>query len=382
MLAPGPSDAGTTAVGGCSDLFSPDHLIDYAVDITADEWTKLDYEFHNRAVARAAMTDESPYHPIVFHYGSETVNASIRLKGDSSWDQTVELDGAKAKMQFVVSFEEVNSKATFHGVSKIVLDMPRDDATFMQERLAFRALSELFGRPAPCANNARLTINGGYYGLYTNEEHVGNSYLRRVFPGESGGDLFKGGYTPETNTLTPDWTRQAAFWAAHDINAMAAVVDMDYSVGEWAAEALLNDADGYYGGSHNFYLYDYPGAGYRWLVCDGDTSFDWLGSPEQHPIYWWTPPRDDLERAGQHYLLVMKDPVWRGRYIEAIRALLPRWDVAEASGLDRCLGRADRGRGGGRSPYRRHAVRACGCSGGHARRGGGARRLPPRVPRL
>ena len=40
---------------------------------------------------------------------------------------------------------------------------------------------------------------------------------------------------------------------------------------------LINDADGYYGGSHNFYLYDYPGKGYQWLVHDADASFDWLG---------------------------------------------------------------------------------------------------------
>jgi hypothetical protein len=328
---PAGADGGSgTAGSGCSDLFSEDRLAEYAIDISADEWAKVDYEFHNRAAAQATMTDETPYHPIVFHYGAETVtDASLRLKGDSSWDQTVELDGPLAKMQFVISFEQKVANATFHGVSKVVLDMPRDDATFMQERLAFRALSELLGRPAPCANNARLTINGQYYGLYTNEEHVGGAYLRRVFPGASGGDLFKAGSVAETNTANPDGSRLKAFWAADDVAAMTAVVDMGYSVDEWAAEALLNDADGYYGGGHNFYIYDYPGAGYRWLVCDADTSFDWLGSPAQHPIYWWIPPRDDLERAGQHYLVVMKDPTWRRRYIDAIRALLPRWDVSQ-----------------------------------------------------
>ena len=37
---------------------------------------------------------------------------------------------------------------------------------------------------------------------------------------------------------------------------MAAIVDLEASVTEWAAEALLNDGDGYYGGGHNFYIYD------------------------------------------------------------------------------------------------------------------------------
>jgi hypothetical protein len=30
-------------------------------------------------------------------------------------------------------------------------------------------------------------------------------------------------------------------------------------------EAVINDADGYYGGAHNFYLYDQGPAGYVWL---------------------------------------------------------------------------------------------------------------------
>ena len=58
------------------------------MDISTDEWTKLDYEFRNRAVAIPAGQN-APYHPVVFHSGAETVaNAAIRLKGDSSWDQT------------------------------------------------------------------------------------------------------------------------------------------------------------------------------------------------------------------------------------------------------------------------------------------------------
>jgi len=30
---------------GCSDLFDPAVLVDYAFDISADEWAKMDYEF-------------------------------------------------------------------------------------------------------------------------------------------------------------------------------------------------------------------------------------------------------------------------------------------------------------------------------------------------
>ena len=313
---------------GCSDLFDPSQVTDYQIEMTADDWSKMSNEFFNYAALEAAGQPFDTYHPIVFHYGSETVtDAMIRLKGQSSWRHTVALDGANAKMQFVIAFDEVDDDAKFHGVSKIVLDMPRDDDTFLQERLAYNVLPAMLGQPAPCANNGTITINGALYGLYSNEEHAGHDYLKRIYPGFSGGDLFKGGETPETNTLDPDLTRLQAFWDAHDIASMSALVDMNEAVAEWSAEMLINDADGYYGGSHNFYLYDYPGKGYQWLVHDADASFDWLGQSDANPIYWWI-TRSTLQKPGQHYLIVMNDPTWRANYVAEIRTMLPRWDVA------------------------------------------------------
>ena len=317
---------------GCSDLFDPAVLVDYAFEISADEWAKIDYEFRNRDALVAAGIDPKTFHPIVFHYGGETVpDAMIRLKGQSSWRQTVRDDGDKARMQFVVSFEEVNPAAKFHGLSKLVLDMPNNDQTFMQERLGFATMAEIFGMAAPCANSARVTINGQYYGVYVNEEHIGGAYIKRVFPEAPDGDLFAAGRTPKTNQLTPDDDKLAAFWAAHDIASMAAVVDMDASVAEWAAEAMLNDGDGYWGGGHNFYIYDYAGKGYRWMLDDADATFAWLGRSDVNLIYWWA-GRTSLQEAGQHYLIVMGDPTWRANYLAAVRALLSRWDVARVQG--------------------------------------------------
>src|SRR4051812_48537736 len=62
---------GVTA-GGCSDLFDQDVLQTYSVDISADEWAKLEEEFHDIAAVLVAMPRET-YHPVTFHFGSETV---------------------------------------------------------------------------------------------------------------------------------------------------------------------------------------------------------------------------------------------------------------------------------------------------------------------
>ena len=61
---------------------------------------------------------------------------------------------------------------------------------------------------------------------------------------------------------------------------------------EWAGEALINNADGYYGGNHNFYIYDTGAKGFVFLPNDTDATFDWLTQfdltpSNQHPVFFW-----------------------------------------------------------------------------------------------
>lgn len=149
------------------------------------------------------------------------------------------------------------------------------------------------------------------------------------------GNLFKGGQAPDQNGVPVDGARLATFWAAKDIQAISGIVDLPGSVTEWAGDALLNNGDGYYGGSHNFYIYDQGQAGYVWLPADTDSTFDWLtfNSPfvaNDHPICWWE-GRGDLgpNGPGQHDLAVINDPTWRQRYVDAIAAQLTGWDVSQ-----------------------------------------------------
>src|SRR4029077_4194083 len=105
---------------------------------------------------------------------------------------------------------------------------------------------------------------------------------------------------------------------------------------EWAAEAALNDSDGYYGGSHNFYVYDQGAKGYTWLPSDVDSTIEWMAlftklSWKQHPIFWWE-GQVAPQPPGQHYLIVMNDPTWRGHYMDAIAAQAGKWDATELLG--------------------------------------------------
>ena len=70
--------------------------------------------------------DFATRHPVIFHLDGETVtDATIKLHGQSSWVQTVMLDGDRAKMQFDISFDQSDPTGKFHGVDKLVFDMPR-----------------------------------------------------------------------------------------------------------------------------------------------------------------------------------------------------------------------------------------------------------------
>jgi len=318
----------------CSDLFDQTILPTYEIDISADNWAKLDVDFHDLKDVLAGTPPQTEY-PIVFKYGSETPSdATVRLRGKSSWVNTVQLD-TNPKMQFVVSFDQINPKGKFHGVSSIHFEMPRDDWTFMNDRIGNNWLRKI-GLTAPCANNAKLLVNGSYYGLYVSEGTVNASLLKEFFPTNPGGDLLKGGTEVHTNIGSTNWTRVGQLRAATNIGALQSIVDLPNTVLEWAAEAAVNDADGYYGGAHNYYIYDEGAPGYVWLPDHTDSALEWLEvftslSYKQHPIYWWA-GRPVAEVPPPDYLIVLNDPTWRAHYTDAIATQIAKWDPNEILG--------------------------------------------------
>src|SRR5262245_29877570 len=162
--------------GPCADVFSDDQVATYELQIAQSEWDALMSDFHSMQQNVAAHDDYHPYHYLAeFKYGNEVIhNALIRLKGWSSWWQS-EMDNPP-KLQFVISFNDVDSHGRFHGLRKVELDMPRIDPSYLRQRIALAYLRAL-GVPAQCANSARVFINGSFYGLYTNLERPDQTFL-------------------------------------------------------------------------------------------------------------------------------------------------------------------------------------------------------------
>jgi hypothetical protein len=331
------SNAHGSAPAGCSDLFQQDLLRTYSIEISPSEWDSLQAEFNDLASLAAHGNGFAIRHPVVFHLDGETVSdATIRLHGQSSWLQTVTLDGSRAKMQFDISFHQSNPDGKFHGVEKLAFDMPRDDWTFLHDRLAHSWFRQI-GITAGCATSARVELNGSYYGLYTVEENTGKRVVAEFFPDNFTGDLWKGGQQAETNQKAPNWKRQDAYWNATSIASLAAIVDLPSSVNEWAVEALLNDADGYYSGDHNFYLYDQGAKGFVFLPDDTDATFDWFVFNDKtpanaHPIFWWEGRYEPTPKPGHAWLLAMNDPATRKLYVDALAAALASWNTSQVQG--------------------------------------------------
>jgi hypothetical protein len=216
--------------------------------------------------------------------------------------------------------------------------MPRSDWTFMHDRLAHAWLRQV-GIASGCAANARVEINGSYYGLFVAEENTNKRVLAEFFPGNAGGGLWKGAIQPETalTQQASNQSRHATFMQATDLPSISAIVDLQSSVVEWASEALLNNADGTYGGNHNLYIYDQGAKGFVYLPNDTDSTFDWLSlfdltPSNDHPIYWWSGRAQPLQGPGAVWVAVMNDPTWRSKYVDAIAAQLGKWNVQQIQG--------------------------------------------------
>jgi hypothetical protein len=314
------------SVGGCSDLYDENLVTSYEIGIDPVEWAAIHDEFVNWQARTAAGLPLKPYHAVTLQLGSETVPAWIRLKGNSSWFSAV-ASNPNVKKQFVIAFDQgADANARFHGVQKVELDMPTLDRSFLHVRLAESFVRDL-GLPGRCANNARLIVNGEYYGLYANVEATNKDFLRRVFPGEYEGDLWKKRSDLQTNENDPnrDNGRQEALWNTYDAAGLAMLMDMDASLRTWAAEALLPQPDGYWGGNSNFYVYDHPRRGFIWLNDDLDATFEFMPA-DMHPLYFWL-NRTRVRTPGPQYVAIMADEYWRGRFIELLGQLLEGWDV-------------------------------------------------------
>ena len=331
-----------TALPTVSILFDPAHL-----DLILDPGnSQSDVEYP------ATMSWASP---LIF----ESVDSvGFRLRGNTSRQSR--------KKSFKVSFNSFRQGGKWKGLEKLNLNGEHNDPSIMRSKLSWDLFQD-FGVPASRANHVRLEINGEYFGLYTNVEHVDEVFLRRHFgrlPGGEDGNLYKSLWPADLTYLGPtgdayrpggdrrpyDLTQGASDAEGYDdlasfisvINnssdaSFAASLERAFDVNGFlraqAVTTLTGSWDTYWFLKNNFYLYHNPATD-RWyyLPFDFDNTFGiwWSGiwpslNWATRDVYDWGHPQESrplMER-------ILEVPEFRERYTYHLRDLIETLFIPE-----------------------------------------------------
>lgn len=255
---------------------------------------------------------------LVFNNGTihDTIeNIGFRLRGNTS--------RYSAKKSFKVSFNTWESGRKYHGVEKMNLNGEHNDPAVARAKFCWDLCREL-EIPAPRSNHVRVYINGNYYGLYLNVEHIDEEFVDLRFGNQSGNlykclwpadlnylgdnpDLYKyenGGrraYELKTNESLDDYSDLAHFIDVLNntpIDELECEIEKVFNVQDYmkvaAMDVFTGNWDGYIYNKNNFYLYRNAQTGkFEYIPYDLDNTFgiDWFGIDwGQRDIYAWENP--------------------------------------------------------------------------------------------
>ncbi|NNE34365.1 MAG: T9SS type A sorting domain-containing protein, partial [Rhodothermales bacterium] len=292
-------------------------------------------------------------HPASFQFERGTTVVAVdsvgfRLRGNTSRDA--------AKKSYKVSFNRFRVGGEFFDLEKLNLNGEHNDPTIMRAKASWDFFNSI-GVPASRANHVKLYINGEYFGVYLNVEHVDEKFLDRHF-GNSEGNLYKclwpadldylgssaDAYRPTDDSRRPyDLKLKDDDQAAYDdlarlitvinrtedarfVDELEKILDVNGFLRAHAATVLLGSWDSYWFLKNNFYLYFDPDTDrFEYIPFDFDNvmgvwwdgilqGMDWT----TRDVYEWGHPNESrplLER-------ILATPALRDRYTFYMRRLL------------------------------------------------------------
>ncbi|MCA9701383.1 MAG: CotH kinase family protein, partial [Myxococcales bacterium] len=259
---------------GCHAIYAQDLLPTFELTLQPVVWQMLQDEWNNGEANEEMGLDPTPFHPVQeFRYGDIVIyDAEIRLRGNTkNWDP---LPGDK--MQFQINFQRNDPDGHFLGLNRILFDAATYNRHMLRDRLALSIMREV-GIPAPCANNARLMVNGEYYGIFTNIEKLDEAYLERAWADPSGNLWKRASWELKTNTESVDEDDEPHLEQLKDVESPAeveAVLDLERALLVYAADSIIPNSDGPWAGGLNYYFYDDPETGkFELLPWDLDNTF-------------------------------------------------------------------------------------------------------------
>ena len=275
----------------------------------------------------------------VFNNGllNDTVyDVGFRLRGNTS--------RYSQKKSFKVSFNTYVPGRKFHGLEKMNLNGEHNDPSIIRSKLCWDLFRD-FEIPGSRSNHVRVYINGNYYGLYINVEHIDEEFVDSRF-GNQDGNLYKclwpadldylGSdpdnykltvgdrrvYNLKTNKELDDYSDLAHFI---DIlnntpdDQFLCEMDKVFNIFDYlkiiAVDIFTGNWDGYIYNNNNFYLYRNTETGkFEYIPYDMDNTYgiDWVDRDwGTRNIYDWQQHGDNVRPL---YIRVMANQVLRDRF--------------------------------------------------------------------
>ncbi len=159
-------------------LFSHDSIMTVDILMDEDDWQDM---LDNAAAEEYSKCD-------VVVNGTTFYSVAIRPKGNTSLSSIVN-DPTTDRYSFKLEFDHYIDGQTCFGLDKLILNNNYADAANMKEAIAYDMFAYL-GADCSLYNYAKISVNGGYWGVYLALEAVEDSFLMRNY-GTVSGALYK-----------------------------------------------------------------------------------------------------------------------------------------------------------------------------------------------
>ncbi len=302
------------------------------------------------ALIYTELEDIYEYHAIFIFHNSliphETIhNIGFRLRGGTSL--------FSQKKSFKVSFNTWIAGQKYDNLEKLNLNGEHNDPGIIRSKLCWN-LFKRFGVPAPRASHTQVYINGSYYGLYVNVEHIDDQFVKSRF-GDNNGNLYKclypadlqylgsnpnlyklesGGrrvYELKTNNTADDYSDLAHFIDVLNncaSDSLQLKLDQVFNVQSYlkylVIEFMTGHWDGYSYNNNNYYLYHNLASNkFEFIPYDTDNTYgiDWMNiNWGTRNIYNWasSDPRPLTKR-------ILQNPLYRNEFSFYIKQFLKEY---------------------------------------------------------
>ncbi|GMU89823.1 MAG: hypothetical protein AMXMBFR49_20300 [Chlorobiota bacterium] len=331
-------------------------LISLTLRAQSDDSWKV---FDDTQVGRVDITIDTAYLSWIFAHPTSDSEFVATMRFRNRWfDETVDSVGFRLrgntsrqaqKKSFKVAINSFFSGRQFHGVEKLNLNGEHNDPSIVRSKISF----DLFGKAGLIASRACHTevyINGRYYGLYINVEHIDEEFLKKRYADDSGNlwkclwpaDLKYLGENPQayitlgggrpayelsTNEAGMDFSklirltrllRNTPATALPD--SLETTLDVTSAMKYFAMNILTGQWDDYWSNMNNYYLYHEPAEEVIHVIpYDYDNTFgiDWFNTD------WMTVDPYNFPRitAGERPLAekLLQVPQFRNLYTRMLR---------------------------------------------------------------